>query len=162
MGVIVQAITGLDSVSWTRQHLLACTKNGLRIQGYVWCFPSGTAASMRGRLAMFDGFAIERLWLDAEQSGLHVADVDRDLVLCDSYTGKPTGVYTGRWFFAQQGWLGLRKWSDRPLWDANYDGTPNVAVGFVPYAGWTAPVIKQYRGTSTIGRVSMVDLDVSA
>jgi hypothetical protein len=160
VGVIVQAITGLDGVSYTRQQLLACVRNGLRIQGYVWCFPGASQASMRGRLAMLDGFALEALWLDVEQAGLKIADVDRDLGLCDAYLSELTGIYSGRWFFAQQGWLGVTKWSGRPLWDSNYNGVPVVGAGFVPYGGWTKPVVSQYQGTSSIGRVQQIDLDV--
>ena len=160
MGVIIQAITGLDGISYTRQQLLACVQNGLRIQGYVWCFPRATKASMQSRLAMFDGFAIEALWLDVEQAGLSVADVDRDLALGDAYIGGMEGIYSGRWFFVQQGWLNVTKWSNRPLWDSNYDGVPVVAANFRPYGGWTVPAIKQYQGTSTIGHVQQIDLDI--
>jgi hypothetical protein len=143
------------------QQLAMCRKNGLRVQGYCWCFPGASKSSMTSRLAMFDGFAIEALWLDVEQAGLKVADVDRDLALCDAYMqGKPTGVYSGRWFFAQQGWLGLTKWADRPLWDSNYTGIAEVGSGFIPYGGWTNPTITQYAGTSSIGSVQQIDLDV--
>jgi hypothetical protein len=162
VGVIIQAVTGLDGVSYTRQQLEACVRNGLRIQGYVWCFPRASEASMRNRLAMFDGFPIEALWLDVEQAGLYGADVDRDLAVCDAYTGRKTGIYSGRWYFANQGWLGIRWWADRPLWDANYDGVAVVKADFTPYGGWTTPVVKQFRGTSAIGSVHEIDMDVEA
>jgi hypothetical protein len=160
VGVIAQAITGLDGISYTRQQLDACVRNGLRIAGYVWCFPHDSRASMSGRLQMFDGFAIETLWLDVEQNGLKRTDVDGDLALCDAYKGAPTGIYSGRWFFVQQGWQHDTWWSSRPLWDSNYTGVAEVGTGFVPYGGWTMPTMSQYRGTSTIGHVNQIDLDV--
>ena len=129
--------------------------------GYLWCFPGDTHASVQSRLQMFDGFLIESLWLDVEQAGVKTTDVDRDLALCDAYIGKLTGVYSGRWFFVQQGWLGHTAWSNRPLWDSLYNGVPVVGADFVPYGGWTQPVISQYRGTSAIGHVSQIDLDVT-
>ncbi len=156
VGVIVQAITGLDGNSYTRQQLQKCVDKGLRIQGYVWCFPN---ADVSGRLSMFDGFGLEHLWLDVEQQGLTTANVQRDLDLCDSYTGGTTGVYTGKWFWDQMGWSTL--WSVRPLWDSNYDGVADPVVNFRPYGGWTHPTVKQYAGTSHIGNVFQIDLDAA-
>lgn len=164
VGVIIQAVTGTDGVSYTRQQLEACRRNGLRVQGYVWCWPGSSRSSMHTRLAMFDGYSIEALWLDVEQEGLQIADVDRDLSVCDLYLPAPrlTGVYSGRWFFASRGWLGFTKWADqgRRLWDSNYDRTPVLAANFRPYSGWTRATVKQYQGTSAIGQVQMIDLDV--
>lgn len=161
VGVIIQAITGNDGISYTRQQLDACRRNGLRIAGYCWCFPGDTRASIQSRLAMFDGYTLESLWLDVEQVGLHIADVTRDLAIMDLYFGRPVGVYTARWFWQQQGWLGWTAWSDRPLWTANYDSNPDTTVDFVPFGGWTSTVIKQFVGTSAIGTVSQIDLDMT-
>ena len=150
-------------MSYTRQQIDACIRNGLRIAGYVWCFPGDTASSMHSRLKMFDGFALESLWLDVEQSHVKVADVDSDLAVCDAYSGHLTGIYSGHWYFQQQGWLGVTKWADqgRPLWDSRYDGVPVTQAGFVAYGGWHSCLIKQYAGTSTVGSVSQIDLDVT-
>ncbi len=160
VGCIVQAITGLDGISHAQQQLGICEDTGLRLQGYVWCFPGGSRASMNERLAMFDGYALEALWLDVEEKGLKIADVDRDLALCDSYLSRLTGIYSGRWFWQDQGWLGLTKWAARPLWNSAYDGLADVDVGFEPYGGWTAVQMKQYQGTSAIGSVQQICLDV--
>jgi hypothetical protein len=165
VGVIIQAVTGLDGVSYTRQQLEACVRGGLRIQGYVWCTPSvagGSGSLTRSRLSLFDGFAIEALWLDVEQANLKRFDVDRDLAVCDAYTGRKTGVYSGQWFFAKQRWLDVTWWADRPLWDSRFDGVPVVEANFVPYGGWTNPVVKQFRGTSSIGSIHEIDMDIEA
>lgn len=162
VGVIVQAITGLDGRTFTRQQLTVAQRNGLRLAGYAWCFPGATEGSIRGRLAMFDGFTLEFLALDIEQAGTHVVDAERDLPICDAYWGGKTWVYTAHWFFAQQGWLHQSLWPDRPLWEALYDGVPDVNVGFVPYGGWTRMTMKQFRGTSSIGQVDQIDLNVRA
>lgn len=157
VGVIVQAITGLDGNSYTRQQLQACVDNGLRIAGYVWCFPGTDVAS---RLSMFQGFNLDALWLDVEQQGLTTANVQRDLDVCDAFedNGKLTGIYTGKWFWDQMGWGDL--WSNRPLWDAHYDAVAATDQNFAPYGGWTSCVVKQYRGTSDIGTVHQIDMDV--
>jgi hypothetical protein len=158
-GVIIQAITGLDGISYTRQQLNACVQNGLDIAGYVWCFPGSNVAS---RLKMFDGFELAFLALDVEQAGLTRADVDRDLGLCDSYQWDTTWVYTGKWFFDQQGWSQHTWWSDRPLWNSLYDRTPVANDHFVPYHGWTSSVLEQWIGTSQIGHVGGIDQNVFA
>lgn len=160
VGCIIQPIVGLDGNTYTTQQLDACRRNGLRIQAYVWAFP-GVHSTVASRLFMLEGFDLEALWLDVEDEGLTIADVDRSLAACDLYMGgKLTGVYSGRWFFENQDWLGLTKWSDRPLWDSRFDGVADVDAGFVPYGGWTQCAIKQYRGTSSIGSVHQIDLNV--
>lgn len=142
-------------MSYTRQQLAACVRNELRIAGYV--FPGG----LPGKLAMFAGYAIEHLWLDVELP-ISVSAVNAALKQCDAYMGgQKAGIYSGRWFFAQQGWLGLTIWSARPLWDANYDGIAVVEADFVPYGGWTTPVVKQFRGTTDIGHVHQIDMDAA-
>jgi hypothetical protein len=161
-GIIVQAITGADGTSYTRQQCQMAVSHGFLLGGYVWCFPGENQASIDGRLAMFDGFPLAFLWADVEQTGTTVADVNLLLARCDAYTGQQTGVYTGKWFFDQQGWSGLTLWSNRPLWVSIYDGQANVLIGFVPFGGWTACVVKQYAGSSSIGSVHMIDLDVAA
>jgi hypothetical protein len=153
VGVIIQAVTGLDSKSYTRQQLAMCRTNGLRTQGYV--FPGGLAA----KLARFDGHALEALWLDVELP-ITEAAVNAALIQCDAYTGQRTGLYSGKWFFDQQGWSHHSYWASRPLWDSHYNGVAVTQQGFVPYGGWTSCVIKQYAGTSAIGSVHQIDLDV--
>lgn len=162
VGVIVQAITGNDGRSYTRQQLETARRRGLRLQGYVWCFPGASPDSMRARLALFNGYPLEGLWLDVEQVGVTVADVNRDLALCDQYMGWPVGLYSGKWFFDLQGWSHLSLWADRPLWDSDYNYVPEVGYGFRPYGGWTMPAMSQYEGTSNVGRVSEVDKNVMA
>lgn len=160
VGVIIQAITGTNGISWTKQQLQACVRNGLRIQAYVWVFAGDTARSMDFRLAMLNGFNIERLWADVEDAGITRADVDRDLKLCDTYLGQPAGIYTGKWVFDQHGWSHQSWWSHRDLWASIYDGVADPDVGFIPFHGWTRCVMKQHAGTSSIGSVHQIDLDV--
>jgi hypothetical protein len=162
VGCIVQAITGLDGRTYTRQQLAACVAYGLRVAGYVWCFPGASVASIRDRLHMFDGYALKFLALDVEQGGLTRADVDRDLYECDAYIDGLTWIYSGRWWFEQQEWLNVNWWSNRPLWDSNFDGNADATVGFRPYAGWTQCAMKQFMGTTTVGSVHEADLNVSA
>lgn len=155
VGVIVQAWP-----PYCAQQLDACRRNGLRIQGYYFVYPGDTKAGLRQRLTQLDGYAIEALWCDVEIAGLTESLVNTALLAGDAYTGKRTGVYSGKWFFDQQGWSHQSYWSGRPLWDSNYDGQPVLDANFRPYGGWTSCVIKQFRGTSDVGSVHEIDLDV--
>lgn len=109
---------------------------------------------------MFDGYTLEALFLDVEEAGLHRADVDRDLAVCGKYSGQVTGIYTGKWFFDQQGWSGETWWSAHPLWVSIFNSVADVDVGFKPFHGWTQCQMKQFQGTSSIGEVSQIDLNV--
>lgn len=161
VGIIVQAITGLNNKSWTWQQLSTAVAQGLRIAGYVWAFKSIDVAS---RLRMYDGFRLESLWLDVEGDSYvgypTVKSINRDLALCDAYMKGRTGIYSGKWFFDLMGWSGSNRWADRLLWDSDYDGVPDVDHGFTPYGGWTSRAIKQFAGTSAIGQVQQIDLNV--
>jgi hypothetical protein len=142
VGAIVQAITGLDGRSYTRQQLDALQRNSLRMKGYVWCFPGSSVAS---RLTMFDGYPLEDLCLDVEDpAGNSIDDVDRDFALCDAYIGREAMMYTAYWYFKQRGWLRLMRWAQRRLWEALYNLDPSLGAGFVPYAGWTLPAAHQF------------------
>jgi hypothetical protein len=156
VGVIIQAITGLDGISYTRQQLAKAIQRGLRIAGYVWGFGATSVAS---RLKMFDGFPLEWLGYDCEDDSVTVASVDRDLKLCDAYMpGKLTEFYSGWWFFARKKWLGVSRWANRWLWDAIYDQDPEPSHDFVPYGGWTMCRTKQFWDKQVFGG-AVVDIN---
>lgn len=154
VGIIIQAVTGLDGKSYTRQQLAMAVAHGFRVQGYL--FPGSVAAKLR----LFDGAPIENLWLDVELPITETA-VNQALALCDAYLGGVTGIYSGKWFFDSQGWSHQGLWAGRPLWDSHYDGLAVTQADFTPYGGWTTPAVKQYAGTSSIGHVHQLDLDVT-
>jgi len=152
-GVIVQAITGLDGISYTRQQLQKTLDRGFRIAGYVWCFPGGP--SVASRLSMFDGFKLEWLALDNEQAGLSFADMDRDFALCDAYMGgQLTEDYTAYWFYQLMGWLRITRYSNRALWYAAYDEQAAMS-SFVPFGGWTTPRTHQFTDKQLYGGVAL-------
>jgi hypothetical protein len=154
ISIIIQAVTGRDGKSFTRQQLDMASRHGFSLMGYV--FPDG----LESKLPMYDGYQLLALWLDVELP-ITRAGVDAALAQCDSYFGARTGIYTGKWFFDQQGWSQQSYWADRDLWDSNYDGIAVVGADFRPYGGWDHRVIKQYAGTSSIGSVHQIDLDVA-
>jgi hypothetical protein len=161
----VQAITGLDGRSYTRQQLSTALANGLRIQGYVWVNPGGSLATTNARLSLFDGFPLEQIWADVEEMNLTEADVDRVLSACDAYlgNGRLAGIYSAPYVFVDNGWTHITKWANagRLLWVANYDHKADPDVNFTPFGGWSQCQMKQHIGTTTVGSVTEIDLSAS-
>eukprot|EP00055_Hartaetosiga_balthica_P011607 m.53345 g.53345 ORF g.53345 m.53345 type:complete len:169 (-) comp7663_c0_seq2:169-675(-) len=62
--------------------------------------------------------------------------------------GIPLGVYTSesQWIPIMGDWSGGAAF---PLWYAHYDGVESFS-DFAPFAGWSHPSIKQYRGDATV------------
>lgn len=157
--VIVQAWAGP-----VRTQLQLCQDAGIPTDAYVFVYPGDTAALIRSRLALCDGYTIRRLWLDVELQGVSPQLVRMALGECDKYPTRlnPTGIYTGRWYWqpATGAMKNTTAFANRPLWDSNYDGVYDTTVDFKPYGGWTSATIKQYQDTSTLDGVGNVDLDV--
>lgn len=158
-GFILQAITGLDGKTYTAQQCQMARDYGFELMGYIWTFPGESSASIDSRLYMFNGMPLRKLWADVEQKGTKPADITLILKRCDHYLPtQRTGVYTAKWFWDQERLPS--SWSDRDLWDANYDDLADPKVGFVPFGGWTWCVVKQFHGTTDIGSLHQIDLDV--
>jgi len=150
-GLIVQAVTG-DNGSFTRLQLQAALDAHWDIAGYIWCHPgqADNMGSLNNRLALFDGFSLDFLALDVEETTTRKRDVDDSLAACDRQQGFPTWVYTAKRVFDALGWSDYDWWAPRPLWYVpvvGYDGIADVDANFVPFGGWTSPTMKQFSET---------------
>lgn len=100
-------------------------------------------------VSMFKPY-IKRVWQAAEE--LHVTPpfLDDAFAFIDGlHLPRRAGVYTGSWFWNAYPFYGQALYNDRPLWNADYDGIPDLDVGFSPaYGGWARPLIKQFRGST--------------
>jgi hypothetical protein len=142
-----------------RQQAEAAVAARPRLEAYTFLeFESDPEWWVREALARLDGLPVARWWLDVEDTGhgrdwtpeQRIAYVQRVL---DAFTAAEVfaHVYSGGWYwrpymadadlFARQG---------RKLWNAWYDGAPDVDG--LPYGGWTAAdvAIEQYEGTSVV------------
>jgi Glycosyl hydrolases family 25 len=171
--VIVQAIDPPPGypVGRTRQQIHLCQSAGLTVDAYVWLWFDLDIRDIQRKLSLLDRLPIRQLWLDVEDTASIKYDqatceakVTAALAACDSFktaSQQKTGVYTGKWFWADQRYMGnTATYGDRELWDANYDEVADAAAGFRPYGGWSAPRIKQYRGTSALAGIGGLDLNV--
>ena len=151
----------------TRVQIQQCQDAGLVVDAYIWLWFASDISDIQNKLHLLDGFNIRQLWLDVEDVAAVNYDqattealVNEALIECDNYphtSGQPTGVYTGRWFWADKRYLNnSTTFSNRRLWDSNYDNFADTTVGFTPYGGWSSCAIKQYLGSQPDG----TDLDV--
>jgi hypothetical protein len=173
--VIVQAVN--PPSPWprgvTRPQIENAAIAGLATDAYLWVWThSNVETDMRNKLALLDGLPVGRLWLDAEDTESASFAARRDAIsrafaVLDEWSmarGLPRpGIYTAWWYVG--GYLGYGRqertpWTDRDLWNAEYDGLPDSGV-FHPYCGWAEQAIKQY---SASGRLPGYggDLDVNA
>jgi hypothetical protein len=171
--VIVQAIDPPPGYppGRTREQVQLCQAAGLTVDAYVWLWFDLDTQDIKRKLKLLDGLSIRQVWLDVEDTASIKYDqptceakVDAALAECDTFlttSGQKTGVYSGRWYWADQRYMGNTAiYADRELWDANYDSVADAAVGFRTYGGWPAPRIKQYRGTSVLAGIGGLDLNV--
>lgn len=171
--VIAQAVSPPPGYppSVIHAQLEACRDAGMPTDAYVWLWFDLDVSDIQAKLALLDGYPIRRIWLDVEDTSAEKhpqadceAKVAAALAACDAYptiSGERTGVYTGGWFWTDVKYMGnTTAFSDRDLWDADYDDVIDTILGFVPYGGWTSRAIKQYRGSTTRAGVSGIDLNV--
>jgi hypothetical protein len=171
--IIIQAIDPPPAypVGRTRQQIQACLDAGLTVDAYIWLWFDRDIGDIQHKLSLLDGLPIRQLWLDVEDTAAVKYDqptteakIVAALEACDAYSttsGERTGVYSGRWFWTDRRYVGnCTTFSDRELWDANYDDVADAALGFKSYGGWEHVAIKQYRGTSVVAGISGLDINV--
>jgi hypothetical protein len=152
----------------TREQIQQCLDAGLVIDAYVYLWFDLDASDIRSKLGLLDGLSIRRIWLDVEDQAASKYDqatteqkVMDALTACESWSynhgaSEQVGIYTGAWFWTDQRYMSnTTTFSGRELWDANYE-----TDAFAPYGGWTSRAIHQYQGTTSLGGISGIDLNV--
>lgn len=162
--VIVQAVDPPAGYppGQTHQQLDAVLNDGrFAADAYVYLWHDAIWLTDRNA-HLLDGYEgmLRRVWLDVEDAEganywtQNVEDVRAGIDICERYSW--SGIYTGRWYWTKYTMnTEDAAASSLPLWDAHYDGIPDVA-GFVPYGGWSRRFIKQHIGRWQAG----VDLNV--
>jgi hypothetical protein len=154
--VLVQCLwTGAVAPDPARWNLAVAEHNGMRTAGYVSLsprrpWPEALDALDRLYRGFYPGQVPQTVFVDVELSGLRPADVlqaARSL----AERGFRVGIYTRRSFWVHE--LGNPRdpeFAAFPLWDALWNGVPEIpeAVDYGP-PGWTV-VGRQYRGGSMV------------
>ena len=158
-------VCGTQRPEITRRQLEAAVAGGMGVAAYAYLYwRSDVVEAVQRALAAVDGFAIERLWLDCEdvRGALTAEDVVGRIAAAAAACGDfPHGIYTGRWWWVPNT-DNSSAFSHLPLWHAEYTGSPQSLPDFgrfLPYGGWSRPLMWQFQGTTSLCGVS-VDLNL--
>lgn len=149
-------ILGTQNPTVTRRQYDALYRNNLPVEA-LYVFVYWTIGDYR---LLDDAMKLARewglkVWLDCEWhltgypgTGTHAPAPNVILSMIHNYKSYLAetyqGIYTGRWWWPT--YTGnSQDFAGDPLWHANYGPMPDaVFAGFIPYGGWTRPVIWQY------------------
>lgn len=146
------------------QSLTNIKNAGLKGDTYMFpCRGKNATAQAEELLAHIPATLYDTIWIDVETnpstgcswSGHTAAsncDFLNEMTKFFKGKGKKVGIYATRYMWGSI--FGSydacsQKGNGLPLWYAHYDNTPSFS-DFVAFAGWTAPTIKQYVGTSSL------------
>lgn len=156
-------ILGTQNPVITRQQYSALARNNLPVEAlYVFVYWTNADYGLLDaamKLAREWGL---KVWLDCEWNltgypgtGTHAPSPPAILSMIHAYktylAETYQGIYTGRWWWPTYT-ADSHDFADDPLWHANYGPMPDtVFAGFLPYGGWTRPVIWQYNSEGADG-----------
>lgn len=155
-------IIGTQNAGISRAQMGACVEAEIHLQAYLYLYFNGDpVAQVDAALRACEGFPVERLWLDCEDSAASALTEAQTLDFiqraADTCIDRMwSGIYTAGWW-----WRGQTGNSDRfrayPLWNASADGVGDLTP--VNYGGWSIPYMEQYRFDAPICGVN-TDLNV--
>jgi hypothetical protein len=153
-----------------------CDSQNVTWMAYIYDYlasPDWRDGCLDGLSQLVDqGHTPYKLWADEEDvtpdaRGMSVQDriaaIDATVQALNSWSASAgltaaAGIYTAAWWWVPNTGNDT-SFSTDPLWAAQYDDDPDT-VDFKPFGGWTECAIKQFRGTSTLGKIGGLDLDV--
>lgn len=163
--MVIQAIDPPPGypVGQTASQIAACRDAGFAVEAYVYLWTSNPGG-ISAQLDLLQGLGVGRVWLDCEDTMAASAaarlSAIRSGVQQIQARGYEAGIYTAHWYWTA--YLGNHTdFKDLPLWASIYDGSPDLASGFVPFGGWTEVAMKQYAGTSSLAGIGGIDLDAT-
>lgn len=164
---------GYCSFGGMDQHAIQSLNNmraaGLRTDVYLFpCRGKNATSQANEMIDKIPGGLYDKVWIDIETNpspGCSWADFDADsncqftleLIKAIKARGKPVGVYASRYMWGSifKSYTACPQASfEVPLWYPHYDSNPSFD-DFVEFAGWKAPAIKQYHGTSDLCGISV-------
>lgn len=134
------------------EQIASAKANGCSVSGYMWLYQNADpveAARRAMSLAVIAG-DISRIWIDWEPYTDRTAPPVSKVLACAQeieWDGFKAGIYTGRWFAANQ--PGVDLLGDYPLWTADYSTAPASEPPLTPplYGGWAEAAGHQWTST---------------
>ena len=98
---------------------------------------------------------LEYVAIDCEVEGITLPKIQEAVDTVTKYGGKPI-IYTGYWWWKME-FGNPQDFKHLPLWNALYDGDPDLDFGNYPYGGWTTDsvIMEQYQGTTDLDGVAV-------
>lgn len=157
---VIGAWDGLAQYAAAEATAKNATTAGLLTAGYTALTPS-----VKGDMAVNIAYAafgmeaqhLEFMAIDAEIYGItniHIDAAEKRILAL----GMRPIIYTAPWFWNDpRGMNGSTAFAGLPLWNAHYDGNPDVNFQNAPYGGWVLKKLagEQYTGTTTYCGVSV-------
>eukprot|EP01117_Protostelium_nocturnum_P015946 TRINITY_DN621_c0_g1_i3.p1 TRINITY_DN621_c0_g1~~TRINITY_DN621_c0_g1_i3.p1 ORF type:complete len:212 (-),score=39.72 TRINITY_DN621_c0_g1_i3:1381-2016(-) len=148
-----------------RSNIINAKAAGFEVDGYIFPCPTcGNAAKQINQtLEAIKGSGYGTLWLDIEgpQYWTKNRETNRkfleELIDATKKSQVKVAIYSSASQWNPIFGADYKGGHDLPLWYAHYDFKPTFS-DFKPFAGWTKPVWKQYKGTTTLCGVG-VDLN---
>lgn len=177
IGVGVQAIDPPPPfpLTRTRQQLATLVAAGYTpplVDAYVWWFPLDDGVDpLQRRLDLLEGFGIEEVWLDAEDTAalrlpldLAIERIERALDAIRR-RGFRRGIYTAAWYWNEHlggttAFARERLWSVGSKQGSGYGDVPDSLDLAVPYGGWTRAEGIQYTSRGAVCGLDGVDMSV--
>ena len=93
--------------------------------------------------------------IDCEINGITATTIRQAITQCDDF-GKQSCIYTAYWWWHDH-FGNSTEFTHMPLWNAYYDGSPDVDFGRLPYGGWTKNqvVMEQFTGSSQLAGITV-------
>ncbi|RME85975.1 MAG: hypothetical protein D6785_03790 [Planctomycetota bacterium] len=165
-------IVGTQRPDVSRQQISVLLAAGMKVDLYIYIYWNAVNYSLATQLSnafkVAQGFPIERIWLDLEDTPPSYWGVSKlkqtisDLVREIEKKGYKTGIYTGAWWWNKY-LPGVKDFAHLPLWYAWYDKVNNLSTwNYQHFGGWAKPAGKQYQGSTNYfgGARPVVDLNV--
>lgn len=158
-------VVGLQDLDVSKFQLDSARAAELFLRVYSWKGWKGdTVARIARELGAVEGFLIERAYLDVEQldgrpvPDVAVSEIRAAVEECRKYVAP--GIYSakGVWQIITGD---SQAFSGDPLWNAYYDGDPDVDFGYHPFGGWEAAEMEQWAENVELCGIK-VDLNVYA
>ncbi len=155
-------ILGTQNPSVTRRQWEACNLEGFHVDS-LYCFVYWDLEDVRRiseALQLAEQYNLS-VWLDCEWThqgypgtGTWAPPVNTLKSLIRKYKqqlgARYAGIYTGKWWW--EPYVGnTTEFSGDPLWHAAYQAAQPDFDDFLPYGGWTRPLLWQYSSNGTQG-----------
>ena len=154
---IVGAWHGIDANPHCEGNLLRAKSAGMVTATYTALNSlNGFTAVQNAKAACGSAWGdVAFVAIDCEINGITETTIRQAIQQCDDF-GKQACIYTAYWWWHDQ-FGNSTQFAHMPLWNAYYDGEPDVDFGRLMYGGWavSSVVMEQFTGSSQLAGITV-------